>query len=517
MGMRRLFVLVFALCALTLLSFCNASPSSSSSASMPGSASFVLDEGSAGSALVTAAAGGVVRTTKGDTLTVPPGAVIDDVTITMTPLVFPTDGRIDVFGGVVMTPERLEFLVPATLTLTLAQPLEPGVELELAESHDLAIPASFGPANELYVVAADGRTATGPVQGFTGKIVEKNCHAGTRDNVLAAWGGRSGRDDGSISRVTGLDVPSLRSCEQLGADPLQTMISPYFAQCAEFLSGQPFDPAARATIAATLASGRQVVFLFGAGMTVDPKTKLRTRVDHSAVAIANGDGSISIRNQVNITNPQTVRELDNAGKTSTLDLPLADIDKPNGMRDLRKGETLAILKGEPFDRSIRGPAWPQVIVLCETSAEPDAGTPSPTSATLRIKVITTSSQDPNDTLADPLFDVDVLIGSSTAHVPADDDVARTTVSAGVQVVKFPRSNGLDAPDGTHLYKVGSINVHVTKEGSSGKRCAPRSQEGDLPVKLEASASNPTALSEYEIGIRIVPFDAPPLAKADNCN
>jgi hypothetical protein len=132
-------------------------------------------------------------------------------------------------------------------------------------------------------------------------------------------------------------------------------------------------------------------------------------------------------------------------------------------------------------------------------------------------VITTSSQDPNDTLADPLFDVDVMIGASTAHVPDDDDVARTTVSAGVQVVKYPKSNGLDAADGTHLFRVGSINVHVTKDGGSGKRCAPLSQEGDLPVSFDPSASNPSAQSEYEVGIRIVPFDAPPLANADDCN
>jgi len=65
-----------------------------------------------------------------------------------------------------------------------------------------------------------------------------------------------------------------------------------------------------------------------------------------------------------------------------------------------------------------------------------------------------------------------MIGSSTVHIPDNDDVGRITVSAGVQVVKFPKSNGLDDDKGNHVYRVGSINVHATKESGSGKRCAP---------------------------------------------
>lgn len=410
MSIHRLGALAFALCALVLLSFCG-STSSSTSSTTPPNTSFVVDRATAGSALVTPEAGGVVRTAKGDTLIVPPGAVTHNVTITMTPLVLPADGRIDVFGGFVTTPERLSFLVSASLSLVLAQSLEPGLELELAESHDPGIPGSFGPANVLFEVDADGRTATGTVQGFSGKILEKNCHAGTRDKVLEAWSSRPGRDDGSIGRVTGVDVAAFRSCARPGPDPLQTMIAPYFEQCGDLAPGQPFDEPTLDKIAITLASHRQVVFFFGTRMPVDPATGLRRGVDHSAVAIANSDGSVTIRNQINLTNPQTIRELEKAGKSSTLDLPLSDIDKPTGMRALRKGETTAILKGEPFDRSEHpDAAWPHVVVMCETGKEPDAGVPdaaAPDGAAAMLRTIEvirrTFSQDPNETIAEPLY------------------------------------------------------------------------------------------------------------------
>jgi hypothetical protein len=540
MAMRvRFCALALALWALTSFSFCS---STTSSTPTPASSGFVVDQSAAGSALVTPASGGVVRTRNGDTLTVPPGAVTEATTITMAPLVFPTTGRTDVFGGVVTTPERLEFLVAARLTLALSQPLEPGVELELAESHDPGVPISFGSANVLYVVDAGGNTATGAVQGFTGKVVEKNCHAGTRDNVLNAWGGRPGRDDASIGRMTGVNMAEFRSCIRPGPDPLQEMIAPYFKQCADILPGQPFDDATRDKIAISLAAGRQVVFLFGGAMPINPATGLRRSVDHSAVAIPKSDGSISIRNQLNITDKDTITLLEKLGKGSTLDLPLADIDKVGGMRDLRKGETTAILKNEAFDRTIRGPAWPHVIVMCETFAEPDAGAPDTGvpdtgapdtgapdtgapdtgapdtgASVLRIKVITTSSDDPNEPIATPLDGAVVLIGPSVAAAPPNDDVGRTTVPPGTHVVKYPKANGLDDAAGNHLFKVGSINVSPTNGSSPGKRCAPVSQEGDLPVKFNPLAPNPDSQSDYEVGIRIVRFDAPPLAKAENCN
>ena len=135
---------------------------------------------------------------------------------------------------------------------------------------------------------------------------------------------------------------------------------------------------------------------------------------------------------------------------------------------------------------------------------------------LRIKVITTFSQDPNDFLADALFNVHVLVGSTDAVIGSNDDTARITVSPGSYIVKFPKDNGLDSSTGEHLYRVGSVNLHVTKDAGSGVRCAPNSQEGDVRATFDVSAANPDSQSEYEVALRIVPFDAPAVQNGASC-
>jgi hypothetical protein len=134
---------------------------------------------------------------------------------------------------------------------------------------------------------------------------------------------------------------------------------------------------------------------------------------------------------------------------------------------------------------------------------------------IRVKVVTTQSEDPNDEIGEPLSDVHVLIGSTDVAI-GGENVARTTVAPGTYVVKYPSDNGLNAEDGTPLDRVGFVNVHVTKESGPGTRCAPTSQEGDVTVTFDPSAANPEAESEYEIGIRIVPFDAPALEGGVTC-
>ena len=142
--------------------------------------------------------------------------------------------------------------------------------------------------------------------------------------------------------------------------------------------------------------------------------------------------------------------------------------------------------------------------------------PTPTDQ-IRVKVIMTYSNDPNDVIADSLYNVHLLIGSTDAVIGEDDNIARVTVAPGTYTIKFPKDNGLDDENGNHLYRVGSVNVHVTKNGDSGIRCAPNSQEGDVVATFDASASNPDALSEYEVAPRIVPYDAPALENGAACN
>jgi hypothetical protein len=135
---------------------------------------------------------------------------------------------------------------------------------------------------------------------------------------------------------------------------------------------------------------------------------------------------------------------------------------------------------------------------------------------IRVKVIMTYSEDPNDVIASRLYNVHLLIGSTDAVIGDEDNIARVTVAPGTYVIKFPQDNGLDDENGNHLYRVGSVNVHVTKNGDSGTRCAPNSQEGDVVWTFDTSASNPDALSEYEVAPRIVPYDAPALENGASC-
>src|SRR5207302_11463352 len=94
----------------------------------------------------------------------------------------------------------------------------------------------------------------------------------------------------------------------------------------------------------------------------------RDNVAHSAVAVSEG-GRTLIRNQVYITNAQTLADLQAAGASTTVDLPLADIDKPGeGERDKRAGEVYRTLTNRPYtaeQRAQQPRAWPHVVVLCE--------------------------------------------------------------------------------------------------------------------------------------------------------
>jgi hypothetical protein len=293
----------------------------------------------------------------------------------MTPIVLPRDGRVDVYSAVMLQPSGLTFDIPATLTAPLSQSLTPGLELTLAVSREPGKPTELGPGDVLFRVDADGTTATGQIYDFTGIAIEKNCHSGTRDNLLAAWADRPDRDLLSITQATGLGVYEMMTCAQLAADPLQTMLAPYFEPCGELPPGTPFDEATKQSIERHVAEGRQVVFLFGPSIGFDPVTGHRRPVSHSAIAVRAADGSMSIRNQLNITNPETLRSLD--ASATTLDVPLATVDDPaTGLRSFRVGEALAMVKKEEFERGHRPVAWPHVVLLCEKAAEvPDAGVP----------------------------------------------------------------------------------------------------------------------------------------------
>lgn len=344
---------------------------SSSGEAAPGPPPVVADE--PGTGRVTALEGGTITTARGDRLVVPPGAVTSDVDVTITPLTLgTTDPNLDVFAWASFEPDGLRFAVPATLTLVLdgATPLEPGLELRLFSGSGAS--EEVGDTFVLHHVDGSGTTATGPIDGFSKKAVVKNCHAGTRDNLLAAKQGLPGWDLASLQSETGLTSEQLTTCD-LREDPLERLLGSRFEECGNFAADVPVSAETRSRIDANVAAGRQVVFLFGPSITFDAAKGRHVGFGHSAVAAVDG-GRTVIRNQIYITNPQTFAALEASGGTTTIDLPLDEIDAPKGTRDKRAGEVLLEVKGTPLTDDERAAKtqrpWAHVVVMCEKAAGP---------------------------------------------------------------------------------------------------------------------------------------------------
>ena len=311
---------------------------------------------------VTTNQGGTVVASTGHRLEVPAGAVNEDVEVTIVPLQVEGPDDLDLLGGVMLEPSGIEFDLPATLTVPLAVELPAGTELKLAQSEDA--PDDFLDMGTLFVVDAGGRTATGEIYGFSVKVVQKNCHAGTRDEVLSTWSTNNGPDQDEVVDTTNIDLSNLQTC-QLHQDPLQQLLRPYFEPCFEFPANVPFSSTALAQIRSLVDQGRQVVLLMGS--SVGGSGENRTGIAHSAVVVKEGSEYL-IRNQINVTSASRLREMERSGRSTTVDLKLDQIDQPAvGLRDLRKREVYytEVLGRALPNRESKEKVWPHVIVYCE--------------------------------------------------------------------------------------------------------------------------------------------------------
>jgi hypothetical protein len=310
-----------------------------------------LDTESAVSVTVTSATGGTLAAPTGHTLVIPAGAVDEDVEVTLTPMIFPEESG-------------LQLNAAATLTVKLAEKLDPGIELRLASAP--AGKDEFGDQHLLYIVDSGGETASGELYDFSKKVVMKNCHAGTRDHLFTAWSDLPDRSPEAVGQAAEVSVDDLITCN-LFRDTLPKLLSPYFGVCFEFKPDQPFSQEAHDKIAAEVAEGRQVVMLFGQNIGTSTSSGLRTGASHSAVVV-DDNGILQIRNQIYVTDAKRLRDLELAGGSTTLDSPLSAIDTPNeGMRDVRSGEiTTTVVWGQTMtNREKKAKVWPHVVVYCE--------------------------------------------------------------------------------------------------------------------------------------------------------
>ncbi|MCC7538435.1 MAG: hypothetical protein IT379_19580 [Deltaproteobacteria bacterium] len=321
-------------------------------------------------ASVVATAGGVVEGPRGARLVIPPGALAEDTTVVMTPLRVGAGAAMDVFGGVELLPHGLAFAAPASLTIPLAQALPRDTELRRAT--DPTGRRRFGDTGELFVVDASGLSATGSIEGFSSDLVMKSCHAGTRDTMLRAWAEIPERTPSDVAEAAGISEHDLRTCD-LRSDPLGRILAAYFGRAADLPADVAMTAQTHAAIRDAVERGLQVVLLFG--RSIEGSTEEPTGVAHSAVVVE-VDGRLVVRSQLNVTDAGTFERLEERGGSTTLDVPLDELDAPGtGLRDMRAGEVLSLLFGRALsDRDRRARVWPHVVVYVE---RPRDGGPPP--------------------------------------------------------------------------------------------------------------------------------------------
>ncbi len=331
-----------------------------------------LDEDAAETVTVTAAEGAVIELPTGLLLDIPAGALEEDTAVTVTPLVFPDLAELDVFAGVKLEPHGLRFSRPVTLRIPVPGLLE-GTELKLFEQPGDDLDA-FYDDHHLFVVDAEGG-AVGTIEGFSVKVVGKNCHAGTRDRLFESWRGVRGRSLEDVSQVTDIGLEELEVCStdalqsssrNFSARSLQTILNIYFEPCYDFPPGTPVDAAALDAMKAKVDSGHEVVFLL-ADRAEGPVGE-RNNIAHSA-HLAKVGADYVIRNQIYVTTPQVLTTMEEAGRSTTVDLPLGAIDDEFGLRDIRSGEIWReFVLGQPVNLQAERTGqkrYEHVLVYCE--------------------------------------------------------------------------------------------------------------------------------------------------------
>ncbi|MCC7538523.1 MAG: hypothetical protein IT379_20020 [Deltaproteobacteria bacterium] len=328
----------------------------------------VISELASVTATVTPESGGTLTSARGDTLVIPPGAVTAPTEITMTPYEIPGDPWLDALALVRLEPDGLELAVPATLTLVLSRPLPPGDELVLASAPGASdeLVATY----DLLTVSPSGTEVSAPIIGFSRKACLKNCHRGTRDALMQAWAANGTRVLPEVLAETMLSPEQATDCGMLGTeDVLNRFASTYFTECGNFDATEAFDPGLPGRIAVLLASGRQVMFLFGGSITQD--TSGYHGFNHSAMARLDDEGRVFVHNRLNV-NDALLLQLEALGRSPEIDVPLAQIDMALGLRDLRGGEPFLAATNMPLrsDRATLPRVWPHVVVLCENRPPP---------------------------------------------------------------------------------------------------------------------------------------------------
>jgi hypothetical protein len=199
--------------------------------------------------------------------------------------------------------------------------------------------------------------------------VGHNCHAGTRDHLLAFWQGRKKRSAADVQRVTKLTAAQL-SQAQFPPELLAKILKAYFdtKNVPVFRNGEnlmlpPVSANAGSAlfrVVTALQSKQAVIFAFGRGFPSKPGNidTFSHQFSHTGLArLIDGDASkgVEVLNQLNVTgrpSPSLER--------TVVAVPLKTIEP--GLRYLTAGQRLSLICKEPQ----AGPqAWTDMAIFCE--------------------------------------------------------------------------------------------------------------------------------------------------------
>ncbi len=335
--------------------------------------------------LISATGGGTIRTASGIVLEVPPGAVSQDVEVTVFPLDAAGATATPSFvQGVRFEPEGLALKKAATVRLPLsAATSAPPLELVFNGSDPNRAIASGNVAD----LSSDGLTATLSVWHFSGAICASNCHGGTREFLTPKLGAHGSDLTACVTERYPDSLPA--HCEDLHSDEsIQAILDTFFDEvpsCCD--EGQDVSAAQLQSLADAVNRGRNVVVAFNRGAF--PPRNGR----HGFYPVMNHTASVEIvggvpklRNTVVIPKAQGSEILAKLGGTNLVYWPLAEL---NAFRKLRAAEGLEIFacndpgclgndRGGPYAPLAERPfPWSAVRLYVErdqpTCASADAG------------------------------------------------------------------------------------------------------------------------------------------------
>ncbi|MBI5017159.1 MAG: hypothetical protein HZB55_16950 [Deltaproteobacteria bacterium] len=258
-----------------------------------------------GEKMVTASQGATVTASGGATLELPPGALPSDMKVTVRPVTVSAAEQ-PFLGGLGFGPQDTILQTPAKARIPLPSTWGGGDSVEIYDFQGSDPSLAMSSGSFAPVKGTPGAYyAEVEVYHFCGKVLARNCHAGTLKHLLAAFAARGCDRAGVLQKVTDL-YPGIvvddAQCTRADPEHVQALLDTYFDDLGGWNPGQDVSPDVLSRIAQYAREGRQVVLAFTGGPW-GPRGGPRNFYDssataypHTAVLEVDAQGVVQIRN-----------------------------------------------------------------------------------------------------------------------------------------------------------------------------------------------------------------------------